>query len=75
MVLTSVALTLDIRAVSQLIGHKKILKVIEQIVLFVILLNFSQGVSYPPISGAPEAATGQAPFGAYPHQVALVYPE
>jgi len=35
-----------------------------------VFLNFFLGVSYTPISGAPEAAPGQTPYGAYPHQVA-----
>ncbi|KAL7011142.1 hypothetical protein ACKWTF_014117 [Chironomus riparius] len=34
-------------------------------------VGYTCGVSYPPISGAPQAADGQAPYNAYPHAVAI----
>ncbi|XP_070506196.1 mucin-5AC-like [Chironomus tepperi] len=34
-------------------------------------VGYTCGVSYPPIADAPQAATGQAPYGAYPYHVAI----
>lgn len=36
--------------------------------------GYQCGVRYPPITGSPTPAAGQAPYGAYPWQAALLGP-
>lgn len=44
------------------------------LVLCCIAGPYQCGVRYPPVTGSPTPAAGQAPYGAYPWQAALLGP-